>query len=237
MAGDFETADGRVLPSVSAPEMRAVDRVAVEEVGLALLSMMENAGRSLAGAVRETVGDGPVAVFAGGGGNGGGGLCAARHLVNHGREVGVVLDRAPEELSGATATQWGVLEAVGVTAVDPDAALADATVAVDAVLGYGLEGAPRGRAATLVEHLRGFAGPVVSLDLPTGVDATTGERPGAAVEPHSVLTLALPKTGLSAVDAPVALADVGIPAAVYERAGVAYRSPFDGRWRVPLRRR
>jgi NAD(P)H-hydrate epimerase len=240
MDASFETADGRAVPAVTAEQMRAVDRVAVEEVGLALLSMMENAGRALALEARETLEgagqEGPVSVLAGGGGNGGGGLACARHLANHGHEVRVVLDRDPTALSGASGTQWGVLAAMGVEpVVDPAAALDGAGVVVDAVLGYGLSGAPRGRAASLVEAIGAFDGPTLSLDVPSGVDATTGERPGVAVAPDRTLTLALPKTGLGGVDGALVLADIAIPAVVYERAGVEYDSPFDGRYRVSLR--
>jgi NAD(P)H-hydrate repair Nnr-like enzyme with NAD(P)H-hydrate epimerase domain len=83
----FRTGTGRQVPAVTAAEMREVDRVAVEEFGVSLLQMMENAGRNLARHVRE-VGAGPVVVLAGNGGNGGGGLCGARHLRNRDRGVG-----------------------------------------------------------------------------------------------------------------------------------------------------
>jgi NAD(P)H-hydrate epimerase len=233
MDDTFATADGRPVPAVTADAMRAVDRVAVEETGPRLLSMMENAGRTLAAAARESSA-GPVAVLAGGGGNGGGGLACARHLANQGHEARVALDRPPGELEGASATQWEPLAASGVTPGEPAAVLDDAALAVDAVLGYGLSGAPRGRAAELVEVIQRFDGPTLSLDVPSGVDATTGEAPGAAVAPDRTLTLALPKTGLLQVGGALALADIGIPAVVFERAGLDYESPFDGRYRVDL---
>jgi len=79
----FTTPAGRAVPAVTAAEMAEVDRVAVDEVGLRLLQMMENAGRTLAAQVRALA-DGPVTVLAGSGGNGGGGLAAARELANRG---------------------------------------------------------------------------------------------------------------------------------------------------------
>jgi NAD(P)H-hydrate epimerase len=246
------TADGERVPSVTAAEMTAVDRAATDEAGLHLLSMMENAGRNLA---RETVDrapvDAPVVVFVGGGGNGGGGLVAARHLANAGRDVTVVTDRDPGAYDGVPARQLDVLSATDatVTTDDPDptgshgatgdrgaAGDRDATphpLAVDALVGYGLREAARGRAAELIEATADFDR-VVSLDVPSGLDATTGERPGVAVAPDAVLTLALPKPGLGAVDADLRLADIGIPAGVYDRADVAYRDPFGGRYRVDL---
>lgn len=232
----FETVDGRRVPGVTAKEMSEVDRVAVQDVGVGLPMVMENAGRTLAIHVQDLIADtsgASVVVLAGGGGNGGGGLCAARHLLNHGVPVDVVLDRPAADLSGATATQWRVLEAMGVEPAG-ERDLAGAFV-VDALVGYGLRDAPRGPVADLVEATRG-ATTVLALDIPTGVDATTGERPGVAVEADHTLTLALPKTGLAEGDhGTLTLADIGLPSVVFERAGIDYVGPFDGAYRVELR--
>jgi len=70
-------------------------------------------------------------------------------------------------------------------------------------------------------------GPVVSLDVPSGRDANTGEIHGAAIEPERTVTLALPKPGLVAVDGSLYLADIAIPPAVYDRLGLHYEIPFD----------
>ena len=233
----FLTDDGRPVPAVTTDEMREVDRVAVEEVGLELLQMMENAGRTLAELVRERTSE-PVVVLAGDGGNGGGGLCAARHLANHSWDVSVVLDRARGELTGAAATQHRILDGTDATCLGTalDRTLLDEVgLVVDAVVGYGLRGALRGRASELVEAANAVATPVVSLDVPSGLDATTGEVPGVVVDPEAVLTLALPKTGLAVVEnGEVWLADIGIPHAVYRRVGVEYDQPFAGRSRVHI---
>lgn len=219
---------GREVPAVTADEMRAVDEAAVD-AGLDLPVMMENAGRDLAAAARAFDPD-HAAILAGAGGNGGGGLAAARHLLNHGVDVAVVLDRVPGDLSGAPATQWRLLDAMGVARRE---SVPDADLVVDALVGYGLTAAPRGRVADLVEAANAADAPVLSLDVPTGVDATTGERPGVAVEPDRTLTLALPKTGLRGV-APLELGDIGIPPFVFAEAGVAYESPFEGEYRLEL---
>jgi NAD(P)H-hydrate epimerase len=236
----FRTADGDPVTAVTAAEMRAVDRVAVEEVGLGLLQMMENAGRSLAWHARDLLadaGEGPVLVVAGGGGNGGGGLAAARHLANHGVDVTVALDRDPGTLEGGAARQHAVLSATNVpVAVGPDAlGGADPAVVVDALVGYGLSGALREPQRTVVERVEDLAAPTLSLDVPSGLDATTGEVLGTAVAPDRTLTLALPKTGLADRPEALVLADIGIPAVVYERAGVDYRGPFGGDPWVALR--
>ncbi|HEV56444.1 MAG TPA: NAD(P)H-hydrate epimerase, partial [Phycisphaerales bacterium] len=87
--------------------MREVDRIAVEDFGLGILQMMENAGRNLAANVVEMLAgqDGEVTVLVGAGGNGGGGLCAARHLHNRGYKVNLALDRDASALGDAAANQ------------------------------------------------------------------------------------------------------------------------------------
>ncbi|WP_396611024.1 NAD(P)H-hydrate epimerase [Haloferax sp. S1W] len=238
MTPQFETDDGRVVTAVTAAEMQAVDRVAVDEVGLALLQMMEHAGRNLAEVAREAAVGGRIVVLAGDGGNGGGGICAARHLANGGAEVTVVLDRDADDLTGAAARQHRILgatDATVITAASSEPYIRNADVVVDSLVGYGLSGALRGAAAMLVEAAEG-ASHVVSLDVPSGIDATTGEAPGTAVEPDTTLTLALPKTGLAeATVGDLLLADIGIPRGAYDSLDIDYADPFGGARRVWLR--
>jgi len=244
-ASTFIGPDGRPVTAVTAEEMRAVDRVAVEEIGLDLRRMMEHAGRGLAEAVldvRSSRSDDPVAVLAGNGGNGGGGLACARHLANRDLPVRVVLDRARAEVDGVTAEQLRILEAmdVPIEAVDGDSDFeADAAlegVVVDALIGYGLTGQPRGVAADLIEAVGSASEATVSLDVPSGTNATTGERPGVAVEPDLTATLALPKTGIAAVDGDLRLVDLSVPSTVYDRLGIGYAYPFGEAFSVPLSR-
>lgn len=229
----FRTPGGDDVTAVTADEMRAVDRVAVEEVGLRLLQMMENAGRALAWHVRDVRGEaGDVLVVAGNGGNGGGGMACARHLANRDVPVRILLDGSPDALTGAAAHQFGILAEMGVphatdladTDLRPGSAAS--TVVVDALIGYGLSGEVRSPAREYVEATNDAPGPVVSLDVPSGLDATTGEALGNAVRPDRTVTLALPKTGLDAAPGALYLADIGIPETVYDRLDIAYESPF-----------
>jgi len=241
-ASAFVGPDGRPVAAVTADEMREVDRVAVEDVGLDLPRMMEHAGRGLARAVLDRRSGGEVTVLAGNGGNGGGGLACARHLANREVPVRVVLDRDPAALDGVTAEQHRVLRAMDVPIEAGGAASghgADAPLdglVVDALIGYGLSGAPRGTAAELIEAADDATGPIVSLDVPSGVNAATGEAPGVAVEPDRTAALALPKTGLAAVGGDLLLVDLSIPATVYDRLGIEYANPFEERFAVPLSR-
>jgi NAD(P)H-hydrate epimerase len=100
-------------------------------------------------------------------------------------------------------------------------------VVVDALIGYSLKGPPRSRTAELIDLSNQYASQVISLDLPSGMDATTGDIYGKAIEPNRVLTLALPKTGLRGSSADLYLADIGIPPEVYTQLGVVFE-PFFG---------
>lgn len=224
----FRTAAGRSVPAVTADEMREVDRVAVDVVGIDLLQMMENAGRTLSWHVRD-VADGQVLVVAGNGGNGGGGLACARHLANRDVPVDVVVDRDPEELTGAAAHQYGILDRMNVSiSVGTDGLhrAPDATVPVDALSGYGLSGAVREPATSLIESMNRRDASIVSLDVPSGFDATNGETLGVAADSDRTVTLALPKTGLVDRAEPLFLADISVPRTVYERLDIEYVNPF-----------
>ncbi len=228
------------IPSVTAAQMREVDRIAIEETGPNLLQMMEHAGRSLALEALDRLGDAwrtaRIVVLAGTGGNGGGGVCAARHLVNRGLDVRLCLAE-PDRLSQVTAFQRRIFtEAGGLEIAPAELSGLRATLIIDAVLGYSLQGAPRPPAAALIRWAAGSGIPILALDVPSGVDATTGEAYDERVRATWTLTLALPKTGLRPeTSGAIVLADVGIPASAFRRVGVPYASPFGARFRVPLR--
>ena len=233
----FRTGHGVDVPAVTAAQMREVDRIATDETGPNLFQMMENAGRNLAELSIELLGEkwnrASVLILAGAGGNGGGGLVAARHLANHGADVRVCLAR-PDGLEEVPRWQRRVLRSTSAREISPSD-LQGADLVIDALLGYGMHGPPHGAEAELITWVNGSGSHVLSLDVPSGVDATTGEAPGAHVAPRWTMTLALPKTGLrSNLTGDLLLADIGIPAEVYRRLGLHYRTPFAGSYRVPI---
>lgn len=238
---EFHTLDGTVVPSVSADEMREIDRIAVEQFELGILQMMENAGRNLVRVIHqhlETQGR-VVTVLAGSGGNGGGGICAARHLRIHGFDVGLALSRSPGDLGKAASKQLHVLSQSGVNPI-ADEQLAErleiSDVVIDALIGYGLSGKPNHRVAALIRLANQHAKTILSLDVPSGVEATTGERPGVAIEPSVTMTLALPKSGLHSINGDLLLADIGIPNEVYHAIGLDVPMIFQGDYVVRMRR-
>ena len=234
------TDTGCPVPSVTADQMRELDRIAVEDTGPLLLQMMENAGRNLALLALEQLGaqwrDRMVVVLAGTGGNGGGGICAARHLANRGVAVQLCLT-GRDRLQAAAAYQHHIYTATTGAEISPsDLPTLRPDLIVDALLGYSLTTAPRGIAAAAIAWANQCSAPTVALDLPSGLHATTGETLGECIRATTTLTLALPKTGLwPEKTGPIMLADIGIPARAFQRLGVAYKSPFDDRFRVPLR--
>lgn len=209
---------------VSAEQMREIDRVMVDELGITLVQMMEHAGTNLARLVLATARPSTVTVYAGTGGNGGGGLAAARHLHNLGIDVTVV----PSDPHRMTATAAMQLESVQRLAIPISSSPVAADVAVDALVGYSLRRGLDDRLAFLTRSMRRASGAVVSLDVPTGLDATTGEADTSAVVPDATMTLCLPKTGLADRSrvGELFLADIGVPPALASRISGGAAPPF-----------
>jgi NAD(P)H-hydrate epimerase len=108
-------------------------------------------------------------------------------------------------------------------------------IIVDAIIGYSLSSQPRGIVLEMINFINKNTIPTISLDIPTGVLATSGENPGEFVQPDKTITLALPKTGLTPEKCgEILLADIGIPATVFEKAGINYSSPFSSTFYVNI---
>jgi len=219
----FTLADGQPVPAVTAAQMREVDRAMTEDFSIELVQMMENAGRNLADLAWTRYRPGTVVVLAGPGGNGGGGLAAARHLLNRGADVTVVLSKG--ELAPVPAHQLAIARRMGIP-VPPEPPAAD--LVIDALLGYSLRGDPAGRAADLITWAGGQRSPVLALDTPSGLDVTTGHQGNPCIRADATLTLALPKTGLAAPDVTgrLFLADISVPALLYQRMGITVPRMF-----------
>lgn len=206
-------------------EMIEVDRVMMHDLRIELIQMMENAGRNLAQLVLDRFGPTTVTVLAGSGGNGGGGLVAARHLANRGVDVSVTLGQPVGALARVPLHQYGILERMGVSVVSEPRR---SDVVVDALIGYSLHGAPRGRIGELVARIDQLGDDVVSLDTPSGVNVTDGSVPGLAVSADVTMTLGLPKIGLrgSIRVGELYLADISIPPSVYDTIGIGPAPDF-----------
>jgi ADP-dependent NAD(P)H-hydrate dehydratase / NAD(P)H-hydrate epimerase len=204
-------------PLPGAGEQRALDQWAISELGIPGLTLMERAGRGLAGLVGELAPSGPVAVVCGKGNNGGDGLVVARRLRERGRDVRVLLLGAPGELRGDAATNCERLPGPSPQPFDPGA-LHGAAAIVDAILGTGFSGEPRDPAASALAAINESAGEavVIACDVPSGVDASTGEVAGEAVRARATATFHAAKPGLwiapgKAHAGDVRVIDIGIP--------------------------
>jgi NAD(P)H-hydrate epimerase len=203
-------------PLYDAEGMRAVDRWAIEERGVPSLGLMEAAGRALAEAVAGLAPQGPVRIVCGKGNNGGDGFVAARLLGGMGFEVEVLLLWPAEELRGDAAANF---ERVGGELVEGDlgARLAGSGAVVDAIFGTGFEGEPRQPALAAIEAINDGGTPVVACDVASGVDASTGEVGGAAVEADLTVTFHAAKLGQRVAPGKwhtgeLRIAPIGIPA-------------------------
>ena len=240
MIKTFSTFKGTKVPAITTEQMREVDRIAIEETGPNLFQMMENAGRNLAGLTIEKLGKdwrgAKIVVLAGLGGNGGGGICAGRHLANRGVDVSLCLTE-PEKLGEVPAFQRHVFQnAFGREVSFEELQGIDADIILDAVIGYSLKGAPRGNALKLIEWANKNKSPILSLDVPSGVDSTTGQTPGKFIKATWTLTLALPKTGLlPELTGELFLADIGIPVGTYKKMNLSFISPFEKDYRIQIK--
>ncbi len=160
-----------------------------------------------------------AAVVCGVGNNAGDGLAAARHLHRWGR-LGSASCVDASRLRGPAALELDALRRIGV-AISDDLVIGDAEVVIDAIFGTGLSRAPEGRFAEWIEAINASGKPVIAVDVPSGLDADSGDVYSPSVEADVTLTLGLPKPGLASVGGRVLVADIGIPDEVYAALGIA----------------
>ncbi|HSJ14060.1 MAG TPA: NAD(P)H-hydrate dehydratase [Longimicrobiales bacterium] len=226
----FGRADVAVL---TAAEAGAADRRAREEAGVPERLLMENAGRSAALVLDRLHPRGRVLGYAGAGHNGGDLLVMLRCLHAWGRECAVIhaASRRPDP---------ALLHGTELDTLDIAADAGAWEVLVDGVLGTGATGAPRGAAAAAVRALNGAGRPVLALDLPSGIDATTGSVPAEAVRAAATVTFGWPKLGLllhpaRAYAGRIVAVEIGFPALPDDGASAQAITPEWVRKRLPVR--
>ncbi len=214
------------VPFISRDQMIEVDRLMIDVYAITLLQMMENAGRSLAIIARErflseNCAAKKILVMAGNGGNGGGAMVAARRLAAWGGDVSLTLSHEKKRMAPAPAQQLAILGEMKVPLVGLKEAVAGQyDLIIDGLIGYSLNGAPRGMSAELIKMANHNKAPVLALDVPSGLDASLGVAHDPAILAKATLTLALPKTGLKTPNASkwvgeLYCADISVPPALY----------------------
>ncbi|MCB8921639.1 MAG: NAD(P)H-hydrate epimerase [Ardenticatenaceae bacterium] len=215
------------VPRLTTAQMAEVDRAMIEDYKIDLTQMMENAGRNLAHLARERFLNGDprgkrVVVLAGTGGNGGGALVCARRLHNYGAAVHVFVTKLDEAFTPVPRHQLDNLRRTAVPVTLTDAIQDDEPVdlIIDGIIGYSLQGNPRGTAAHLIQWANRQVAPVLALDTPSGLDTTSGTVYEPAIQATATMTLALPKAGLYSEQGlthvgELYLADISVPPALY----------------------
>jgi hydroxyethylthiazole kinase-like uncharacterized protein yjeF len=202
-------------PLPDASEQRALDEWAIEERGITGLELMERAGSGLVELVFEFALGGPITVVCGKGNNGGDGFVCARLLRERGRDVRVLLLGSADELRGDAATNCERLPGEPPQPFEAGRLQGSAAI-VDAILGTGFSGTAREPAKGAIEAINASGITVVACDVPSGVDASTGEVQGPAVRASATATFAAGKPGLWIAPAKehageVKVVDIGIP--------------------------
>jgi ADP-dependent NAD(P)H-hydrate dehydratase / NAD(P)H-hydrate epimerase len=226
------------MKALTAAEMKEVDRLTTERHGTPGITLMENAGRSVAEFIRARFADldrREIVVLCGKGNNGGDGLVAARHLMGMGAKPKVYLFADPGEMQGEAGISLGrwpqasgelhvVLGADKMPAAK--AAVASADIIVDALLGTGVRGPVEGLLREAIDEVnrRKRRQSVVAVDIPSGLIADTGEAQGAAVEANYTITFSAPKVGMLLGSAAtyvgeLAVRAIGSPAELIEEVG------------------
>jgi len=195
---------------MSKDQVRAFDAWAINELGIPGLVLMENAGRSCAELIEEKLSAiaGPkVCIFCGTGNNGGDGFVIARHLLNRGFAIVVVLCGGRNKVKGNARANLDILEGLGVRVekLDVDtgsdvkgraASFArDADMIVDAIFGTGLNGELRDEHKRLIAGINALGCPILSVDTPSGLDCDTGRPLGAAIMANCTVTFVAVKKG------------------------------------------
>lgn len=240
---------------LSPEQTRAMDRRAIEEFHIPGLLLMESAALRVAAAVEQRIriAEGAsIVIVCGKGNNGGDGLAVARHLKSRGGSPTVWLTAAPEAFSGDAAVNLELAErfAIPVGQITPETLepftldLQGSALIVDAIFGTGFKGPVTGTPAEAIDRINAAVRPVLSIDIPSGVDARSGAVEGSCVRAEVTVTFCAPKTGLllypgAALAGTIEVFSIGMPREILEEAQSACHwltGDLVNRW-LPRRKR
>lgn len=221
---------------VTAEEMKALDRAAIEEYGIPGLVLMENAGRHVVEVVRQALGDvrdKVVTIFIGKGNNGGDGLVIARHLLNMGAEIKLLALANVEEITGDAAVNLEIWRKLGQKIYSIHHGdginivrliLMNTDLIIDAIYGTGFRGKVPEKVGRIIEVLNSSGKPIVAVDVPSGLEASNGKVDGPCIQATHTVTFGLPKLGLilepgAGYAGRLHIADISIPAVLVEKEG------------------
>lgn len=218
----------RKIPHLTTEQMIEVDRLMIEEYRIDLIQMMENAGRCLmivavCEFLKRRLGRKKVTILAGHGGNGGGAMVCARRLHNLGVEVDVYISQPAHRMGSVPRHQLEILKEMKIPVKMGDELnnVQDVDLIIDGLIGYSINGNPRGLVREMIVWANARGVPILALDTPSGLDLTSGEIHYPNVAAAATLTLALPKQGLfsdlaRSVTGRIFLGDISVPPDLYD---------------------
>ncbi len=211
--------------SISAAEMRRLDEAAIRDHAIPSLLLMENAGRSVCDVISREYEPCKVLVLVGKGNNGGDGLVVARHLANRGYKVEVALLEDPAKFKADPLLNLTMIVKMNIPRVSMSDVVTEeevlarcrkADLVVDAIFGIGIHSPVCGIFESAIRAVNRSGKPVLSIDIPSGLDADTGCVHGVAVKADWTVALALPKSGFFEREGPrhtgkIEVVDTGLP--------------------------
>jgi hydroxyethylthiazole kinase-like uncharacterized protein yjeF len=218
---------------VTSSQMRNIDKKTIEGIGIPGLELMEKAGKGVSLAAKEMLGDvknKKVVIFCGRGNNGGDGFVVGRYLSEWGAEVEFYLTAKAEDVKGDAKTDLEKAEKLGLPITEvlkkeeiPPKIEAD--LVVDALFGTGFSGEITGYMKDVVELINSSHAPVISVDVPSGLHADTGQFTGPCIKAERTVTMALPKIGHfffpgKEISGKVSVVDIGVPHHVVEEENI-----------------
>ena len=223
---------------VTAAEMRQIDQDTIGVIGIPGIVLMETAGSAIVRAIEQHYPTSQrIGILVGKGNNGGDGLVIARQLAHAGRDVFIFLVSAPDSFTGEAEINLQIAKRLGLqieeiltdtgfygTGTVPTT-LASCELFVDAIFGTGLRGTVRDPIATVINAINSLATPILSVDLPSGLDADTGHPLGTCVRADRTVTIGLPKRGLlvhpgAEFAGKLEVVDIGFPEQVIDAQGI-----------------
>lgn len=207
---------------ITRDRMVAIDRNA-GALGISQQQLMESSGHAIARWITDRMeSSSRICIVGGRGNNGGDAYVAARFLEDF--DVSVYLVGRPDTISSPISKQnWDVLQAsefkTSVIRDSTEFSLPTCDLIVDGLVGTGLSSALREPIGSIVSQINDHNAPVLSVDIPSGIDADTGKAQGTAITADWVITFHDEKPGHDQIDAPVSIADIGIPNAAERFTG------------------
>ncbi|MFA5780233.1 MAG: NAD(P)H-hydrate epimerase [Elusimicrobiota bacterium] len=189
---------GQIIP---ADDVRRLDKIAVEKFSIPSIILMENAGKNTAEIILKKFHPRQVAIFCGGGNNGGDGFVIARHLFNNDVKVKVFTVQKISKYTGDALINLNIIKKIKIPVITLSAKKLNGKIPktdliVDALLGTGTKRKLREPYKKIIREINSVKIPVVSVDIPSGIDADTGKKLGVAVKSNLTVTMVAIKKGL-----------------------------------------